>query len=118
MNAAQKTVIDTLTARAEKLTRDHHLLAMPRHGRLNHIIMCDGLPLTFTLEDGKPVNPRPCSLASEAGRFQRSKAHELAATITNGNGTQAVAMRLLDAAKLMRDQARETLATARASLEA
>lgn len=56
-----------------------------------YVVVCQGLPLAFDIEDGVVKNPRP-SEPQKATRFTLEDAAQVAKEVKNGNGTPGEVM--------------------------
>lgn len=60
------------------------------------VIVCDDVPLSFTIEGGQVLNPRTVGSALEATRFTKLDAEAIAASVAEHTGEDTVAVRIRD----------------------
>lgn len=90
----------------EKAQRSLEGVLLPQ----GYIVECEGLYLSFDVdEDGRVENPRP-SAPHQCRRFGRQEAEAFASNIRNGNGTTGTAVHVVDAIALQLSILRELLA--------
>lgn len=64
-----------------------------------YIVMCGGLPLDFTVENGVASGVRVIGTAAAAPRFVKADAENLAKSVKNGREEPGVAMHITSALK-------------------
>jgi hypothetical protein len=73
-----------------------------------YIVECEGVYLTFTVENGKAFNPVHCA-PHRCMRFTQADAERVAAQVKNGRGTRGRAVHVVQALRESIDKTRECL---------
>jgi len=110
-SAARVQLVDTLQGRIAILRRDLATVRAENPAR-GFVVMCEDVPLCFDVAGGRAANPTPAGTPGAATHFSYADAVTVAATVTNGNGIEGIAVHVSVATAAALQSTREVLVLA------